>query len=176
MSQSRIMSLVEAVGNVTVGFGIALAAQMGLFRLVGIEASLRAQLGLTACDMPEANNLTVGIMALVAEQEREAISRRTREALAAAKARGVRLGNPRGAAALRRAGLGGAPLRRAVSDNADAHARALAPLMGELKGLGFTSLRAIAAELNRRGILTRRGGGWHVSTVRNLIARIDMIE
>lgn len=130
----------------------------------------------TACDMPEANNLTVGIMALVAEQEREAISRRTREALAAAKARGVRLGNPRGAAALRRAGLGGAPLRRAVSDNADAHARALAPLMGELKGLGFTSLRAIAAELDRRGILTRRGGAWHVSTVRNLIARIDMIE
>lgn len=46
MSQSRIMSLVEAVANVTVGFGLALAAQMGLFRLVGIEASLRAQLGL----------------------------------------------------------------------------------------------------------------------------------
>jgi hypothetical protein len=106
------------------------------------------------------------------EQERAGL----REALAAAKARGVRLGNPRGAAALRRAGLGGAPLRRAVSDNADAHARALAPLMGELKDLGFTSLRAIAAELDSRGILTRRGGGWHVSTVRNLIARIDMIE
>lgn len=46
MSQSRMMSLVEAITNVTVGFGIALAAQMGLFRLVGIEASFRAQLGL----------------------------------------------------------------------------------------------------------------------------------
>ena len=75
-----------------------------------------------AVDLPEANDLTVGIMALVAQQEREAISRRTKEALAVARSRGVRLGNPNGAAALRRAGKGGAPLRAAIARNADRHA------------------------------------------------------
>ncbi|WP_238928946.1 recombinase family protein [Alexandriicola marinus] len=124
-----------------------------------------------ACDMPEANSLTVGIMALVAEQEREAISRRTKEALAAAKARGVTLGNPNGAAALRRSGKGGAALRRTVTENADTFARSLAPVLADIRAHGHTTLRAIAAELNSRGIRTRRGGQWHVSNVRNLLAR-----
>jgi DNA invertase Pin-like site-specific DNA recombinase len=126
-----------------------------------------------ACDLPQANDLTVGIMALVAEAERDLISRRTKEALAAARARGVRLGNPNGAAALQRAGRGAAALRAAVTQNADAHAADLAPVIARLQAAGHTSLRALARELNARGILTRRGGEWHVSTVRNLLARID---
>ena len=126
-----------------------------------------------AVDMPQANDLTVGIMALVAQQEREAISRRTKEALAAAKARGVKLGNPNGAAALRRAGQGGVALRAAVSHNADQFAKDLAPVIADLQSQGITTLRAIAEELTRRGILTRQGGRWHVSTVRNLMLRID---
>ncbi len=126
-----------------------------------------------ACDMPEANDITVGIMALVAEAERAAISRRTKEALAVAKARGVKLGNPNGAAALRRAGRGGRPLREAVGRNADAHARDLAPVLAAVRVQGITSLRAIAAALNERGMLTRRGGRWHVSNVRNLFRRLD---
>lgn len=126
-----------------------------------------------AVDMPEANDLTVGIMALVAQQEREAISRRTKEALAAAKARGVTLGNPNGAAALKRAGKGGAALRATVVANADAHAADLADVLTDIRAQGHETLRAMAAELNRRGILTRRGGQWHVSSVRNLIRRVD---
>ncbi len=129
-----------------------------------------------ACDMPEANDLTVGIMALVAEQEREAISRRTREALAAAKARGVKLGNPNGAAALRRAGRGGDALRAKVQENADTFANDLAKVLSDIHTYGHVTLRAIAAELNRRGILTRRGGTWHVSSVRNLILRIARVH
>ncbi|WP_324754078.1 recombinase family protein [Roseovarius sp. Pro17] len=126
-----------------------------------------------AVDMPEANDLTVGIMALVAQQEREAISRRTKEALAAAKARGVTLGNPNGAAALLAAGKGGAALRSTVKANADAHAADLEEVLLDVRAQGHETLRAIAAELNQRGILTRRGGMWHVSSVRNLIRRID---
>ena len=127
-----------------------------------------------AADMPEANDLTVGIMALVAEQEREAISRRTREALAAARARGVRLGNRNGAAALRRAGKGGAPLREAIACNADQFAEDLRAVVEDIQVSGISSLRAMAGELNSRGILTRRGGRWHVSTVTNLLRRLDI--
>ena len=126
-----------------------------------------------AADMPEANDLTVGIMALVAQQEREAVSRRTKEALAAAKARGTRLGNPNGAAALRRAGKGGAALRAAVAANADRFARDLAPVVEDIRAGGSISLGAIASELNARGMLTRRGGRWHKSTVMNLLGRLD---
>ncbi len=71
-------------------------------------------------------------MALVAQQEREAIARRTKEALAAAKARGTKLGIPNGVAALKHAGKGTEPLRRAVADNADRFAEALAPVLADV--------------------------------------------
>ncbi len=125
-----------------------------------------------AVDMPEANDLTVGIMALVAQAEREAISRRTKEALAVAKARGVKLGNPNGAESLRRAGKGGVAPRAAVSANAAAFAVDLAPVLADIRAAGHTSLRAIAAELIARGIRTRRDGLWNVGNVKALLRRV----
>ena len=125
-----------------------------------------------AVDMPEANDLTVGIMALVAQAEREAISRRTKEALAVAKDLGVKLGNPNGAASLRRAGKGGVALRRAVSLNADQFAKDLSEVVEDIRAAGHSSLRAVAAELTKRGIRTRRGGAWHVSSVKELLGRL----
>src|SRR6185312_10690131 len=101
-----------------------------------------------AADMPDANDLTVGIMALVAQQEREAISKRTKEALAAAKVRGVRLGNPNGAAALRRAGRGNAASVQAIRRAADNHAVNLKPVLDALATEGVVSLGAVADALN----------------------------
>lgn len=126
-----------------------------------------------AADMPDANELTVGIMALVAQQEREAISKRTKEALSAAKARGQRLGNPNGAAALRKAGKGNQAALMAISREADSHSERLRALVAELVSTGVRSLGAMASELNAREILTRRGGKWHKSSVRNLLARLE---
>lgn len=126
-----------------------------------------------AADMPDANDLTVGIMALVAQQEREAISKRTKEALAAAKVRGVRLGNPNGAAALRRAGQGNTASVQVIRAHADDHARNLQPVITALAHQGVTSLGAVADALNKRGMLTPRGGHWHKSSVRNLFRRLQ---
>lgn len=125
-----------------------------------------------AADMPEACETTVGILAVIARAERKAISRRTREALAAAKARGTRLGNPNGAAALRRAAKGNGAALEAVKANAAERAADYAPVIADIQASGAASLPAIAAEPNARGIVTPRGGRWHPSSVRNLLARL----
>jgi len=126
-----------------------------------------------AADMPEANELTVHIMAAVAQSERKAISRRTYEALQAAKARGARLGNPNGAAALRRAAKGNVAAIEAVKAGAVERAADLAPVVADVRATGATSLPAIARELNERGIVTARGGKWHPSSVSNLLRRLE---
>ena len=115
-------------------------------------------------------------MALVAQQEREAISRRTKEALAWPGA--AVCGSATPTARRRSGGLARAVRRsgRPSRRNADRHARDLAPVVEDIRAGGATSLRAIAAELNARGMLTRRGGRWHVSTVMNLLDRLGLRE
>lgn len=166
---SRALHLAKVTGSTLVIARLDRLSRNAAFLLALRDSGVK----FLACDMPQANDLTVGIMALVAEAEREAISRRTKEALAAARARGVRLGNPNGAASLRRAGKGGAALRAAVTANADSFARDLAPVISDIRAGGATSLRAIAAELTARGIRTRRGGIWGVGNVKALLRRLE---
>lgn len=125
-----------------------------------------------AADMPDANELTVGVMALIAQHEREAIAKRTTEALQAAKARGQVLGNPNGAEALRRAAKGNSAGVRAAVAKANTHASNLASVIEAMREEGVDSLGHLAQALNDRGMLTPRGGRWHKSSVRNLLARL----
>jgi DNA invertase Pin-like site-specific DNA recombinase len=139
--------------------------------LLGLE---RAGIEFVACDMPHANRLTVGIMALVAEQEREAISQRTKAALAAAKARGTKLGNPNGASVLRSAGAGKPGWTAGAEGNkrsAEEFANRVLPVIADIRASGTSSLEGIAAELNARGILTSRRGAWYAGTVKRVLAR-----
>jgi DNA invertase Pin-like site-specific DNA recombinase len=124
-------------------------------------------------DMPEANELTIHLFAAIAQHERKLISQRTKAALAATKARGKKLGNPNGAAPLRRAAKGNVAAVQAIKTGAGRHAQDVLPIIEAIRGQGVTSLNGIAAELNRRDILTARGGQWHATTVRNLLARAE---
>jgi len=117
-----------------------------------------------AVDMPNANRLTLHVMAAFAEHEREAISTRTKAALAAARARGVRLGGPDPAAA-------GAVGRERQREAAVRFAANVLPVVAEIRRAGAGTLAAIAGALNARGVRTTRGGQWHASTVRNLLQR-----
>lgn len=138
-----------------------------------------------AADMPEANEFTLHIMAAMAQAERKAISKRTKEALAQAKVKaaaegqgykagdkskpwknGAKLGNPMGAAAF--GGKRGNPAE-AIKAKAAAFAKDRLPIIEAIKAEGHTSLRAIAAEMNRRGIVTARGGKWGPQSVSDVM-------
>lgn len=125
-------------------------------------------------EMPEANDLTIGLLAVLAQHERKLISERTRSALAAIKARGTKLGGVRPgalpASARPKAIAASAVIRQARADD---FARAFAPRLEELRAAGVTSLRAIAAALNAAGELTPRGKQWSAAGVRVLIHRIE---
>lgn len=113
-----------------------------------------------ACDNPHANKLMIHILSAFAEHEREVIGERTRAALQAAKARGVRLGVT-------------GVLRAAENKaNADAFAAALAPVIDDIRSDGHITVSAITRELNRLSVPTPRQGRWHRATVRHILRRI----
>jgi DNA invertase Pin-like site-specific DNA recombinase len=104
------------------------------------------------------------LFAALAEKERSLISTRTRQALAAAQARGVTLGSPKLAQARESAVT-------AIKAGADQHAANVLPMITEAQKAGATSLRAVAEALNARGISTARGGSWHAMSVKNVLDR-----
>ena len=130
--------------------------------LLGLE---KAGIDFVAADMPHANRLTIGIMAMVADEERRMISARTKAALAAAKARGKVLGGYRGGKVPD--GRKGGARRR---EKAEEFAGRLRDVLGGMEGL---SLRAKARALTEAGVMTPQGGLWTSTGVRRVLARLN---
>ncbi|MDA8954863.1 recombinase family protein [Planktomarina temperata] len=132
-----------------------------------------------AVDMPEANRMTVGIMALVAEQERDAISIRVKGAAAAAKARGRQLGAYDKNDKTKFVGRKGTPedaqrAREALTARSFIRASDKLPMLKRVDPDGSLSLRAIAEALNANGIPTVSGRGlWSANSVRRLKAIVE---
>lgn len=125
-----------------------------------------------ACDMPEANTLTIGLLAAMAQHERELISERTKAALTAKKARGFVLGSPQNLTREATVKAAAARHQRALDDPANRRATELASLYRE-RGLSYA---AIAEKLNSNGHLTRRGLSFHGCSIRRLLKRVDQID
>lgn len=134
-----------------------------------VSALMESGVDFVALDCPQANRFTIHILAAVAEHEARLISERTRAALAAAKARGRKLGTPGN---LRRATEGRALGVAAIQARAAAYAQSLEPIFKELAP--GRSLRELAAELNARHIRTPRGGRWYAASVARVLARLGL--
>jgi len=122
-----------------------------------------------AVDNPDMNETVVGILAVMAQAERKAISERTKAALAAAKRRGVKLGNPRLRPGTEATALAAS---KAASEAAKARAEELRDLIEDARSKGCTSLRTLANHLNDLEIRTPRGGTWAAASVARLLTLI----
>ena len=124
--------------------------------LAFIAALMDSGVEFVAVDNPHANKLTVHILAAVAQHEREMIAQRTKDALAAAKARGTVLG---------------AVAHTAQREAADAFAANVRPIIEQIRASGVQSLRGVARALTARGIKTARGGTWTPVQVSDILRR-----
>lgn len=128
-----------------------------------VSGLMESKVKFVACDMPEANDLTIHVMAAFAEHEAKRISQRTKEGLAAAKARGVVLG-----------AAGAGNLRRNVSERqmvAIQQAEKLRPILEAFQARKLTQREMVEA-LNNSGVRTSRGGAWSQVQLQRLIKRL----
>lgn len=132
-----------------------------------ISSLMESNIDFVAVDNPTSNKFVVHVMAAFAEYERDLISTRTREALNAAKMRGIVLGS-----------YAVNILSKKNKLASLAFAKKMRPAIKKLKQEGFKSVRSIVAELNRREIPTFRNkkGKWHITTVQNLLKKIEYLE
>jgi DNA invertase Pin-like site-specific DNA recombinase len=130
-----------------------------------IAGIVKSKVEVKVVDNPHANRFTIHILAAVAEEQRQRISETTKEALKAARSRGVVLGR------------NGKTLSVANKQAAEDFANKLSPLIGRLKKRGIVTTRAVCNELNKKQVPTfRTGGKWHPSTVHTLINRLNKQE
>jgi len=138
-----------------------------------ITALQQSAVQFTVAEIPDATELTINLLAAVAQHERKLISGRTKAALQAAKDRGVRLGNPKLLRGERIAPADTSHANKARTAKADDYARKMSSVIEELQAKGTTSLSGIADSLNEAGYQTSRGGSWYPNSVKRIIERIQ---
>lgn len=138
-----------------------------------VSSLMESGVDFIAADFPTANRLTIHVLAAVAEHEAKAISDRTKQALAQAKARGVKLGNPN----LTAEGVAKGTVEgvKTIKGNADSFAGRVLPTIKALQGQGLNLLR-VAQELNSLNVKTARGKQWTAQAVKNVLARQGILE
>ncbi len=127
-----------------------------------ISKLIESKVEFIAVDNPHANKLIVHIMAAFAEHERDQISSRTKDALKAAKARGVKLGS-----------FGRNILSKRNKEKSQKFAQKMKPIIERLKEEGFETVREINDELNRLAIPTYHNQKWHLPTVHKILKSVE---
>jgi DNA invertase Pin-like site-specific DNA recombinase len=137
-----------------------------------VSGLIESGVDFVAADNPYANRTTLPLLAAVAEEEARIVSARTKAALAAAKARGVKLGNPNGARALRGKQVGNHAAVAAIKSKAEqGAAETYQQIQAIVAESGPSSLAAISRELNARRVRTPRGGLWYPTSVKLVLDR-----
>lgn len=131
----------------------------------------KSRVDFAVCDLPSCDSFTINIYGALAQREREMIASRTKAGLAAAKARGVKLGtNNLKPEMVHEASAKGVVT---IKQNASDFASKVRPVIEAMQGQGM-SLRAIAGELESLGVKTARGGKWTPTAVKNVLGRINL--